>query len=281
MGATMSASVEPLRWFYARMVVPEAESAGGERLIRAFATVPRERFVGPGPWQVITASGYIDTPSDDPAFLYQDVVVALAAKRGVNNGQPSLHATSIAAANPRPGETVLHIGGGTGYYTAILATLVGSTGKVIAREIDPELAERATTNLADYANVVVECRSGTQGTIPLADVVYVSAAATTPLKMWLDALRPCGRLIFPLTPSDGVGGMLLVTRNDNGPFSAKFVSAAVFIPCIGARDQRTAEALTEAFRCRGTGSVERLHIQTPPDETCWFAGDGWWLSTRS
>ena len=40
-----------------------------DRLVRAFATVPRERFVGPGPWQVITASGYIETPSDDPAFL--------------------------------------------------------------------------------------------------------------------------------------------------------------------------------------------------------------------
>ena len=262
------------------MVVPEPESGDGRRLIEAFATVPRERFVGPGPWKVITASGYIDTPSDDPAFLYQDVVVALVSERGVNNGQPSLHATSIAAANPTPGETVLHIGAGAGYYTAILATLVTLTGKVIALEIDPELASRATTNLEDYPNVAVECRSGTELALPDCDVIYVSAGATMPMKMWLDALPPRGRLIFPLTPAKGTGGMLLVTKNDEGWFSAKFVSPAGFIPCIGARDDRTGARLTEAFRCRGTDSVDALHVGTPPDETCWFAGDGWWLSAQ-
>jgi protein-L-isoaspartate(D-aspartate) O-methyltransferase len=277
---TMSVSGEALRWFYARMVVPKEESADGTHLITAFATVRREQFVGPGPWQVITASGYIDTPSDDPAFLYQDVVVAIAAERGVNNGQPSLHAMCMAAANPRPGDTVLHIGAGTGYYTAILATLVATTGKVIALEIDPDFAKRARANLADYPNVVVECRSGSEGHIPSADAIYVSAGATSPLKMWLDALHPHGRLIFPLTPSEGLGGMLLVTRIDEGSFSARFVSGAAFSPCIGARDQHTAEGLTQAFRCRGIGTVERLHIGTPPDDTCWFAGDGWWLSSR-
>ena len=275
-----TAAIESVRQFYARMVVPQSESAGGERLIHAFATVPREGFVGRGPWQVITASGYIQTPSDDPAFLYQDVVVALVSARGVNNGQPSLHATSIAVANPTPGETVLHIGAGAGYYTAILARLVTRTGKVIALEIDPELANRAATNLADYPNVVVEHRSGTEGTIPDADVIYVSAGATTPLTMWFDALRPNGRLIFPLTPAEGIGGMLLVARTNEGPLNAKFVSGAVFIPCIGARDEKTAEGLTQAFRCRGTRNVDALHLGTAPDETCWFAGDGWWLSAH-
>ena len=133
--------MEELRRFYARAVVPQFPTAGDERLMEAFAAVPRERFVGPGPWQVITASGYIETPSADLAFLYQDVVVALAAERGVNNGQPSLHATSIAAANPTHGETVLHIGAGTGYYTAILAAVVGPTGTVVALEMDDGLAK--------------------------------------------------------------------------------------------------------------------------------------------
>jgi protein-L-isoaspartate(D-aspartate) O-methyltransferase len=274
----MSVPVDVLRQFYARVVVTDQHN---DRLIAAFASVPRERFVGPGPWQVITASGYVETPSDDLAFLYQDVVVALAAERGVNNGQPSLHATSIAAANPSPGETVLHIGAGTGYYSAILATVVGPGGKVVALEMDDGLARRAAVNLADYPNVVLECRSGTEGSIPYSDVIYVSAGATAPLKMWLDALCPRGRLIFPLTPAEGVGGMLLVTRTDEGPYSAKFVSPAVFIPCIGGRDETAAKSLTQAFRCRGTGSVNALHVGTPPDNTCWFAGVDWWLSVEA
>ena len=136
-------------------------------------------------------------------------------------------------------------------------------------------------NLADYPNVVLECRSGTEGSLPSADVIYVSAGATAPLNTWLNALRPRGRLIFPLTPAEGVGGMLLVTRTDEGPFTAKFVSPAVFIPCIGGRDDKAAERLTEVFRCRGTGNVNALHVGTPPDDTCWFADDGWWLSAEA
>jgi protein-L-isoaspartate O-methyltransferase len=39
---------------------------------------------------------------------------------------------------------VAHVGAGLGYYSAILAEVVGSTGEVTAIEIDPGLAERAS-----------------------------------------------------------------------------------------------------------------------------------------
>jgi protein-L-isoaspartate(D-aspartate) O-methyltransferase len=110
------------------------------RLVSAFALTPRERFVGPGPWKVFTAHGYIETPSDDPALLYQDVVVALAPERAINNGQPVLHALCLAALHVKEGETVVHVGAGTGYYTAILSKLAGPTGSVIAYEIEQDLA---------------------------------------------------------------------------------------------------------------------------------------------
>jgi hypothetical protein len=67
--------------------------------------------------------GYIITPSDDPAFLYQDIVVKLSgegpintrsAEGPINNGQPTLHATCLGNVDPANGETVLHIGAGTG-----------------------------------------------------------------------------------------------------------------------------------------------------------------------
>jgi protein-L-isoaspartate(D-aspartate) O-methyltransferase len=276
----MSTPVEAFRAFYARHIAAMARTPDVEdRLVRAFEAVPRERFVEKGPWKVFTGGGYITTPTDDPAFLYQDVIVALSDDGPVNNGQPSLHAVSLGHAKPVLGETVLHIGAGSGYYTAILAMLVGPTGTVVAYEIQKSLADRASGNLADYSNVTVRHRSGAAGPLPYADLIYVSAGATGPLGIWLDALRGKGRLIFPLTPAEGVGAMLLLTRRSNDSFAASFISPAMFIPCVGARDENTAQALTEAFQRGGTASVSSLYRRKPVDDTCWFAGNGWWLST--
>ena len=92
----------------------------------------------------------------------------------------------------------------------LLAQLTGVSGAVFAFELEADLA---TANLADLPNVTVYARSGVSAPLPACDVVYVSAGATEPMAVWLDALRPGGRLLFPLTPSKGSGGMLLVTRD--------------------------------------------------------------------
>src|SRR3981189_91568 len=123
--------LEAHRLFFAKLITANGGMPNGkERLVTAFASTPRERFAGPGPWKVFTATGYIETPTEDPAFLYQDVVVAVAAERRINIGQPVLHAICLAALDLKAGENVAHIGAGTGYYTALLATLTGPTGSV-------------------------------------------------------------------------------------------------------------------------------------------------------
>jgi protein-L-isoaspartate(D-aspartate) O-methyltransferase len=130
-------------------------------------------------------------------------------------------------------------------------------------------------------------RSGAEGPLPECDAIYVNAGATAPLDIWLDALRPNGRLLFPLTPADGPGGMpgagamLLITRLPNGNYAARFVCAAMFIPCMGARDEETAARLTAAFARGDSANVRSLQRKTPPDETVWCAGQGWWLSTAA
>ena len=91
---------------------------------------------------------YRITPDPDPVYLYTDDVIGILPERNLNNGQPSLHAALIAAAAPQPGEHVVHIGAGVGYYTAILAELVGIAGRVTAIEFDAELAVRARANFA-------------------------------------------------------------------------------------------------------------------------------------
>jgi len=278
--------LEAHRAFFANLItatagVPKTDG----RLASAFASTPREEFVGSGPWKIFVGTGYIETPSDDPAFLYQDVMVGIAPERRINNGQPVLHAICLAALDVKLGETVTHIGAGSGYYTAVLARLAGN-GSTIAYEIEKDLAEMAKSNLNRFPNVTVHHSSGSEGPLSECDAIYVSAGATAPLDIWLDALRVNGRLLFPLTPdgsggSPGAGGMLLVTRTSIDRFDARFVCAAMFIPCVGARDEQTALQLAEAFGRGDLGNVRSLRRNTPSDETCWFAGNGWWLSIAS
>ncbi len=268
------------RLFYADMITANAGIPSGSELEAALASTPRERFVGNPPWKIFTRSGYVDAPSDDPAFLYQDVVVSLGSSHApLNNGQPTLHAFCLAALAPKKGERVVHIGAGTGYYTTLLAKLVGEAGTVDAYEIEPELAQRAIVNLAEFPNVSVHSRSGAEGPLPACDVMYVNAGATEPLGVWLDALRINGRLLFPLTSAAG-GATLLVTKREGGLFSARFLLQAQFVPCIGARDPAMEEKLAEAFRNGKWNQVKSLHRNDAPDDSCWCAGPGWWLSTN-
>jgi protein-L-isoaspartate(D-aspartate) O-methyltransferase len=276
--------LEAHRHFYADLVTTSAGAAKNERLKDAFASTPRERFVGAGPWKVFAGGNYVETPTDDPAFLYQDVVVALAPERRINNGQPVLHAINLAALNVTLGEAVVHIGAGTGYYTAVLARLTGATGTVVAYEVEHDLAQSAIQNLSDFSNVTVQQRSGSEAPLPVCDAIYVNAAATAPLNVWLDALQLNGRLLFPLTPADGpggipgAGGMLLVARNDTDRFDARFVCPTMFVSCVGARDEETAQKLSVAFKRGDFRNVRSLWRNSQPDDTCWCAGDGWWLS---
>jgi protein-L-isoaspartate(D-aspartate) O-methyltransferase len=273
-------SIEVFRAFYAHLVTASV-GVTDARIREAFAAVPRERFLGPGPWQVLVEDGYITTPTADPALVYQDIVVSLAIDKGINNGEPSLHARILDAVRPQPGERVLQIGCGSGYYTALLAELVGPSGRVTALDIEATLADRAKANLADRPNVVVECRSGTLAPLPQADVIYVSAGATEPLKVWRDALSPKGRLIFPLTPGRGYGAMLRVTRSDAADvFAARLVTRACFIACVGGQSEAAVEGLRKAYAGGGWQDVRSLHCGTPPDASCWYAGEGWWLSRR-
>ena len=278
----MAKQIDRIREYYAQLVTANGGTTD-ERLIAAFAATPREQFTGPGPWQVFAVAGlkYIETPSAELAYLYQDVLIGLAPERGINNGEPSLHARCLAALAPAPGETAVHIGAGTGYYSAILAKLVGSSGSVVAYEIEEDLAASAVQNLRALPNVSVRSRSGTAEPLPPADIIYVNAGATHPPDAWLDSLELGGRLLFPLTPAVGLGGMLLVTRRAARDYTARFISLAQFIPCIGARDEESSRRLANAFRTRSPFSVHSLHRATPPDDTCWYAGTGWWLSTAA
>lgn len=290
-GAGSAERVAQLRAFYARYVAARG-AAGDPRIEAAFAAVPRELFAGPGPWSVLIGGpwgagsdrpAYIQTPDSDVAFLYQDTLIALDPDRGINIGEPGLHARCLDVCAPRAGETVVQVGAGSGYYTAILATLVGQGGQVHGFEIDPDLAERARHNLRLWPWANIHARSGVVDGLPAADVIYVNAGITQPSWAWIEALRPGGRLIFPLQSVATFGGMLLVERPVRGgtAWPARFVSRASFIPCQAPQDVGIGEGLAQAFAGGGWDQVRSIRLDDKPDETCWLNGGDWWLSTEA
>src|SRR5205823_5691940 len=99
---------------------------------------------------------------------------------------------------PEPGDHVVHVGCGTGYYTAILAHMVVPSGRVTAIEIDAELADRARRNLAHLPYVEVVQGDGSRYDPGPADAVFINAGVNYLPAEWLNSLRTGGRLVFPV-----------------------------------------------------------------------------------
>lgn len=270
---------------YRRIYAEIACATGGStdaRLIDAFATVPREKYLGPGPWKLRAFSfdGYTETPSDDPVYLYRNELVAIDAGRRLNNGLPGFLALMIHAMDLKPGDRVMHVGTGVGYYTAIMAQLVGPTGHVLGLEVDPDLARRSRENLADLPNVTSKAASGVDLDATNQNALFVNAGATHPLPNWLDALAPGGRLILPLTAQRG-GIVIRITRLSEG-YSAEFLSTVAIFPCEGARDDVAEKRLLQALRRRDWKTIASLRRDRHRKaEDCWLHGRGWCLSTRA
>ncbi len=229
-------TIEDCRDFYAREV-KFAASLTTPGLVDAFAKVPREKFLGPGPWQIGSAEGramsvaglgqlsYITV--EDPRDVYHNVVISLDRAKDINNGQPGSLARWIDALWLKPGERAYHLGCGVGYYTAIMAEVVGPSGSVVGLELQPELAARAKENLAGYANVTVETGDGAVFDPGACDAMLVNCGVTHPQTKWLERLREGGRLVVPFTmamnATIGQGVMTKIVRS-NGKYATELVS---------------------------------------------------------
>jgi len=258
-----------------------------QRIEDAFAATPREDFLGPGPWPIFRffPRAYVPSPSADPVYLYTDDVIGIAPERHINNGQPSLHAHLLSCAALREGEHIVHVGAGAGYYSAIMAHVVGPRGRVTAIEFEADLAARAHANLAGYRNATVIHGDGSVAAFEPADVIYVNAGATRPADAWLDGLKDGGRLLLPLTTDKGFqandpanmqrrGGVFVITRQGEG-FFARWVSGVAIYPCAGMRDEVSERALAAAFEQGDWKRVTRLYrTDAPPAERCWLRAPG-------
>jgi len=290
---------------YRRFYAEEIETVANlqtRALVEALADVPRERFLRPGPWAMLAdqdfvsavASGSPAAPARprtrttfdaDPRRVYHNVAIAIDPARSLFNGQPATLAAWLDALGLAPGARVLHIGCGLGYYTAVMAAAVGAGGRVVAFEVDEELAAGAQDNLASMP--WVEVRHG-DGSTPLDgafDAVLVNAGVTHPLEHWLDGLAAGGRMVLPMTATMpamgstiGKGLALLLTKHDVAELAVRMIGFVAIYSAVGVRDEGLNASLGKALM-GGPAQWQRITRLRrdihEPSSACWLHGPTW------
>ena len=269
-------------------------------LVDAFATVPRDQFLPPGPWTVLAdvdlgyqigsgAQRLRSTPDADPARVYHNIAVAIDPERQLFNGQPGTLGFWIDSLDLAPKARVLHVGAGLGYYTAVMGECVGATGRVLAFEIDEALAGQAARRLASRPWIDVRHGDAAGPLRESFDAILVNAGVTHPLDSWLDALAPGGRMMLPVTTSMpamgstlGKGVVLLIVRDESGSFNARVITVVAVYSALGIRDtemnERVGKALAEGpMRWMKVARLRRdIH---EPDASCWLHGGSCCVAT--
>lgn len=185
-----------------------------EDVLNQIRNVPRHLFVD----EALASRAYEDT--------------ALPIGLGQTISQPWVVARMTEALlDGFTGETVLEIGTGCGYQTAVLAPLVK---KIYSVERIRELQLKTRQRLLDLDlyNVQLRPGDGWEGWPKYApyDGIIVTAAATELPEKLLQQLGPGGRMIIPVGPS-GCQDLLQVTRNDDH-FEEVSLGAVSFVPLV-------------------------------------------------
>lgn len=173
----------------------------------------------------------------------------------------------------------MHVGAGTGYYSAILSEIVGRGGQVTAIEVDADLAGRSRANLEPWPQATVVAGDGFAYRPDPADVIIVNAGVSRISVAWLDALNEGGRLLVPMTRQNGWGSFLLIERRGRD-HPVRHVCRTGIFHCASGRDSKAESALRDVLKRRRMTSIRSLRRPPEtPDDTCWLADDGYWLST--
>jgi len=185
-----------------------------EDVLNQIRNVPRHLFVD----EALASRAYEDT--------------ALPIGLGQTISQPWVVARMTEALlDGFTGETVLEIGTGCGYQTAVLAPLVKKIYSV-ERIRELQLKTRQLLLDLDIYNVQLKPGDGWEGWPKYApyDGIIVTAAATEMPEKLLQQLAPGGRMIIPVGPS-GCQDLLQVTRKDDH-FEEVSLGAVSFVPLV-------------------------------------------------
>lgn len=175
------------------------------RVMNAMAKVPRHEFV----LLELRPEAYADTP--------------LPSGFGKTVSQPFIVAVMTDLLDLRPTDTVLEIGTGLGYQTAILAELAQ---RVYSIELIEELALQAGQRLAGqgYTNVELRIGNGCGGLpehAPFDKVMVTAAPELIPVAL-IYQLKPGGKMVVPAGLPDGQQ-LILLEKDASGAVSTREV----------------------------------------------------------
>ena len=183
-------------------------------VLHAVSIVPRHLFV----------------PASVRHRAYEDSALPIGAGQTIS--QPYVQARSLELLRLRGTDRVLEVGAGSGYQTALLASLAST---VLAVERIPELARGARDALAEagIGNASVVVGDGTLGWRAYApyDAIVVAAASPQVPGPLIEQLAEAGRLVIPLGDQD-VQVLTLVEKN-GGQVRTTTVSDVRFVPLLG------------------------------------------------
>ncbi|WP_329423595.1 methyltransferase, FxLD system [Streptosporangium sp. NBC_01495] len=153
--------------------------------------------------------------------------------------QPGMVAVMLEQLEAQPGEQILEIGAGTGYNAALMAAIVGETGRIVSIDVDSDLVDGAREHLAAVGvkNVEVILGDGVLGhpeSAPYDRVIATVGAFETPTA-WLEQLAPSGRLVVPLRLR-GTASRSIVFERGQGGWRSVHSTLAVFMPLRGIGD---------------------------------------------
>jgi protein-L-isoaspartate(D-aspartate) O-methyltransferase len=194
---------------------------GGHSVREVMRIVDRRRFL----------------PRRQRAFAGEDRPLAIGG--GQTNSQPRTVQNMLELLDVLPGQRVLDVGSGSGWTTALLAELVGPTGRVTGVEIDPRLAAWGARNLAgqDLAWATIhEARPGVLGWPGDApyDRILVSANARQIPAALVDQLAGDAVMVLPVQSE-----MLRVVRRGGGDLMITEHGGYVFVPLRHSPDEPT------------------------------------------
>lgn len=137
----------------------------------------------------------------------------LGIGHGQTNSQPSTVAAMLRLLHVPEGAHVLDVGSGSGWTTALLATLVGPEGEVLGLELEPELATWGAANLSACDLPWARIEPAPPGTLGRPrpggwDRILVSASPRHLPRELVDQLADGGRMVIPVRST-----MWLVTRS--------------------------------------------------------------------
>jgi protein-L-isoaspartate(D-aspartate) O-methyltransferase len=200
-----------------RMVETQLRHRGirDERVLEAMGRIPRHEFV----------------PQDLRSQAYGDHPIPIGESQTIS--QPFIIARSLQALSLDGSESVLEVGTGSGYQTALLATLARI---VYSMERYTTLAHSAETILAGLGlhNARVVVGDGSHGWREFApfDAIVVSAAAPSVPRSLLDQLSSNGRMVIPIGPPQAQE--LQLVRKQDGKAVVEVLEGCRFVPLIGA-----------------------------------------------